>query len=227
MIKSGKKQAIQAIKKGATIQQKPAQPVKQAAPKTVEPAPYIPPTKPAAPQAAPQSAPQTNADGSVMVAYDDVVKLLKSIVKIKIGMLNATGPDKVEVLRFETNKKYYTDAVNDVKETLKDLTERALEGYIAPTTKITTDFYVDAENKRERFFIVAITTDKMKKSFVSVFINGRDNVTQDTLLAINNRLNPHDMIPVGTNEVQPIETPGYTLSNEEGTASPFSVRFID
>lgn len=176
----GKRQVIQSIKKA------PANAARKEYSRVVE----MESTEPIRPTSQPKPVIPAPADGGAMVAYDDVVKLLKSIVKIKIGMLNATGPDKVEILRFETSKMQYDTAVNDAKETLKELAERALEGYIAPTTKISTEIYVDSEDGKERFFIAAITTDKLRKSFVSVFVNGKENVSQETLIAINNRLNP-------------------------------------
>lgn len=111
-----------------------------------------------------------------------MINIIKTVLKIKFGVVAKSAPDKVDILRFEINPDTYTEAVTNAKDTLSDLSARACEGYISNTTVVTPDIILDPN---EKFAIFALTTDRMKKVFLSVFINGDSNLTVETLGEIN------------------------------------------
>ena len=162
--------------------------VKATAKPAVKPSPK-PTPKPAPAPTAPKPNPVSPAqpttpvnNGGGVLTPSGFIAAAKLILKIKIAASNAVGADKVEILRFEISDTAYYHALENPKETLADLSSRACEGYITEKTKVVPEYFMD---ENEKFIIYILTTDKMRKSYVSAFINGDGNLTAETLKRLN------------------------------------------
>ena len=112
----------------------------------------------------------------------ETIKIIKTVLQIKFALFTKSSADKVEILRFETDPEVYNNAMVYAKDTLSELSARAMEGYINESTMVITGIHPDDD---ERFGIFSITTEKTRKVFLAVFINGKENLSTEVIGAMN------------------------------------------